>query len=241
MSDQAMPLPPTATDTTASPDATERDAEGFIRTAHMKPQAFALPPMKLAMWIFLSSEVIFFSALIGTGIVLRMQSPETWATPGEVLNVPLTSLNTFILIVSSVTVVLALQAIQEGKRIFSVAYMGATLALGALFLGIQAFEYWQLIGHGLYLEQYTVVHETLLTDRQHHDVVQSLYGMAFYIQTGFHGLHVLAGVIWLAVVFVKALGGAYSPTNYTGFEVFGLYWHFVDLVWIILFTIVYLV
>ncbi len=197
------------------------------------PETSGVHPLKLAMWIFLASEVIFFSALIGTGILLRVQSPEgAWAEAGEVLAVPLTSLNTFILIVSSVTVVKALESLQENKQTHFRAYVIATFVLGATFLGVQAYEYNELIHHGLMLTQY-VNHEG--------EIIESTYGAAFYIQTGFHGAHVLIGVLWLLVVIGRAFAGLYSPENYMGFEIFGLYWHFVDLVWILLFTIVYLV
>jgi heme/copper-type cytochrome/quinol oxidase subunit 3 len=186
---------------------------------------------KLAIWIFLASEVIFFSGLIGGSILLRVQAAN-WAAPGEVLNVPLTSLNTFLLIVSSVTVVKALEALQEGRQKAFRMFLVATAIIGATFLGVQAYEYNELIHHGLTFGQY-VTHED--------EVVRSSYGTTFYIQTGFHGAHVFIGVVWLLVVIAKAFGGAFSPDNYMGVELFGLYWHFVDLVWILLFTIVYLV
>jgi heme/copper-type cytochrome/quinol oxidase subunit 3 len=199
---------------------------------------------KLAVWIFLASEVIFFSALIGAGILLRVQTPggtdlsgasalSEWPLPGEVLNVPLTSLNTFLLIVSSVTVVKALQSLQEGKQGRFRLMMLATLAVGVTFLGVQVYEYIELYGHGLTFTQY-VNHHT-------HETVTSPYGTAFYLQTGFHGAHVFVGVLWMLVVIARAFAGLYDEHNTVGVEIFGLYWHFVDLVWILLFTIVYLV
>jgi heme/copper-type cytochrome/quinol oxidase subunit 3 len=187
---------------------------------------------KLAIWIFLASEVIFFSSLIGVSIALRMQS-DVWAVPGEVLNVPLTSLNTFLLIVSSVTVVKGLEALQEGKQTAFRLFLVATAVLGITFLGIQAYEYYKLIEEGLTFTQY-VSHHT-------HETVNSVYGTTFYIQTGFHGAHVTLGVLWLLVIIGKAFAGVYNEQNYMGVEIFGLYWHFVDLVWILLFTIVYLI
>lgn len=194
---------------------------------------------KLGLWIFLASEVIFFTALIGGGILLRLSStPGTWPMPGEVLNVPLTSLNTFILIVSSVTVVQALAALQDNRRQHFRLFLVATFVLGAAFLSIQAYEYYKLIfEEGLTFNQYI--------QHGHHGaanaVVQSVYGAAFYIQTGFHGMHVFGGVLWLSFVMIKAFLGGYAPNDYEGVEIFGLYWHFVDLVWILLFTIVYLI
>lgn len=197
-------------------------------------QTTGVDSRKLAIWIFLASEVIFFSSLIGGSILLRVNTPpEFWAAPGEVLNVPLTSLNTFILIVSSVTVVQALSALQAGNQKLFRLFLVATAALGITFLSIQAYEYTKLIHEGLTFTQYVSHHE--------HEMVRSVYGTAFYIQTGFHGAHVTGGVIWLLFVIGNAFAGKYSPENYIGVEIFGLYWHFVDLVWILLFTIVYLV
>lgn len=187
--------------------------------------------MKLGMWLFLASEVMFFTALIGGSLLIRRVSA-TWPEPGAILNVPLTSLNTFILIVSSVTVVKALASLQDGNLRRFRQFLLATLGLGAIFLGIQAYEYSVLI------------HEGLVTSRPiEHDghVYPATYGSTFYIQTGFHGMHVFGGVIWLCIVIFKAFKGVYTPRDYLGVELFGLYWHFVDLVWIILFTIVYLI
>ncbi len=218
-----------------------------VASGHAPPHAADAPSTltvgvgnrKLGLWIFLASEVIFFTALIGGGILLRLSStPGTWPMPGEVLNVPLTSLNTFILIVSSVTVVQALAALQDNRRQHFRMFLVATLILGVTFLSIQAYEYYKLVfEEGLMLSQFTL--------HGHHGeadvVVQSVYGAAFYIQTGFHGMHVLGGVLWLSFVTIKAFLGGYAPDDYEGVEIFGLYWHFVDLVWILLFTIVYLI
>jgi cytochrome c oxidase subunit III len=149
-----------------------------------------------------------------------------------VLNIPLTSLNTFILICSSVTVVKALDSIQKGNQTGLKRYLLLTLLFGLFFLGVQVYEYYKLIfDHGLTATSYF------------HDghTVNSSYGMTFYIQTGFHGAHVFLGVVWLLIVVAKAFAGLYTKDNWVGVEAFGLYWHFVDLVWILLFTIVYLV
>ncbi|NJK79167.1 MAG: heme-copper oxidase subunit III [Chloroflexaceae bacterium] len=204
-------------------------------------QTVGVSNRKLGIWIFLASEVIFFSALIGGGILLRLQTPpDQWPVPGEVLNVPLTSLNTFILIVSSVTVVQALAALQDNIRWRFQLFLVCTFILGAIFLGIQVYEYNLLIGHGLTFTEY-VPYTAHGAEHGAAEAVSSVYGTAFYIQTGFHGAHVFLGVMWLGFVMIKAFFGGYSPDDYEGVEIFGLYWHFVDLVWILLFTIVYLI
>ncbi len=189
--------------------------------------------MKLGVWLFLASEVMFFTALIGGSLTIRRVSA-AWPKPGEILNIPLTSLNTFILIVSSLTVVKALAAIQEGDQRRFKRFLLATLALGVVFLGIQAYEYQKLIHEGLKVAEAFEMEGTGA-------VYPATYASTFFVQTGFHGMHVFGGVIWLCIVAFKAFKGVYTPKDHLGVELFGLYWHFVDLVWILLFTIVYLI
>jgi heme/copper-type cytochrome/quinol oxidase subunit 3 len=177
---------------------------------------------KVGMWIFLASEVMFFTALIGTYIILRFAHPEAWAPPGKTLNVPITAVNTFLLICSSVTMVKAFAAVQDGDQRGLRLWLLATVLIGASFVGVQAYEYAHLIEKGFVPSE-------------------GLYGSTFYTMTGFHGFHVSMGVICLSFVTWKAFRGKYTPADHRGVEVVGLYWHFVDLVWIILFTIVYLI
>ena len=180
-----------------------------------------IPNRKLGMWLFLVSEVIFFTALIGAYIVLRLGNPD-WPVPSTILNIPLTGFNTFLLIVSSVTLVRAFAAAQDGNRRGLRLGLVATVLLGATFLSIQACEYRKLLYHGL-------------------TPSSSIFGSCFFTLTGFHGLHVLGGVIWLTIVTLRAFRGVYDDGRHLGVELAGLYWHFVDLVWILLFTIVYLI
>lgn len=193
-----------------------------------------LPSRKLSVWLFLGSEVVFFSALIITYIVLRLTSPN-WPTPAEiqhVLNIPVTAINTFILILSSIAVVLALEAIKHGNQRRLVLWLAVTSILGATFLGIQMYEYRELLSHGLSL---TAVPEDAMPGRD------KLFATTFFTMTGFHGMHVAAGVLTLLIVLIKAWRGLYTTADHDGVELFGLYWHFVDVVWIFLFTIVYLI
>jgi cytochrome c oxidase subunit 3 len=186
--------------------------------------------LKLGMWVFLLSEVMFFSSLIGAYIILRFAHPEHWAEPNAVLNVPLTGFNTFMLICSSVTMVKAFAAIEHGDQAGLKKWLIATIILGAAFVGIQVFEYIKLAGHGFVPVAASYAAEG-----------GPLYGSTFYTMTGFHGAHVTIGVLALIFTAVKAFRGKYSAVDYGGVEIMGLYWHFVDLVWIILFTIVYLI
>jgi heme/copper-type cytochrome/quinol oxidase subunit 3 len=177
---------------------------------------------KVAMWVFLGSEVMFFTALIGTYIILRVAHPDAWAPPGKVLNVPITAGNTFLLICSSMTMVKAFAAAEDDDQRGLRLWLIATVLIGATFVGVQAYEYQHLIAKGFV-------------------PAEGLYGSTFYTMTGFHGFHVTVGVICLAFVTWRAFRGKYSSRDHRGVEVVGLYWHFVDLVWIILFTIVYLI
>jgi cytochrome c oxidase subunit 3/cytochrome o ubiquinol oxidase subunit 3 len=181
---------------------------------------------KLGMWIFLSSEVIFFTALIATFLIYKGRS---LSGPGqELLNIPLTSLNTFILIVSSLTMVLSLDAAIKGKQLGIKIWLLATILLGTFFLSVQAFEYYKLWQEGL-------------------TPTVNLFGSAFYTLTGFHGTHVFVGVLMLTALLLKSFFGRFGPghgfgqDHYLPIEMIGLYWHFVDLVWILLFTLVYLI
>ncbi len=181
------------------------------------------PPVhrgKFAIWLFLATEVMFFAGLIGTYIVLRMGTP-TWPDPEERLAVDITAFNTFLLICSSATMVAGVEAAMKGERGKLLKWLGLTVVIGSIFVGIQVYEYTELIKHGSLPNV-------------------DIFWSTFYAMTGFHGLHVSAGVIWLACIWVAAAMGKITKENYMKVELAGLYWHFVDLVWVILFTIVYL-
>jgi heme/copper-type cytochrome/quinol oxidase subunit 3 len=197
---------------------------------------------KLGIWIFLGSEVMFFAALIGSYIILRFGSPEQWSVPGAILNVPVTALNTFLLICSSVTMVKAFAAIQDGDQRRLKMYLLATVVMGAAFVGVQAYEYTGLVHEGFLPSGYAAGSE-LAQHAADGELPASIgiYGSSFYTMTGFHGFHVTMGVVCMTFVTWKAFRGKYTKEDHRGVEVIGLYWHFVDLVWIILFTIVYLV
>ncbi len=197
---------------------------------------------KLGMWVFLGSEVMFFTALIGSYIILRVGAPEAWADPNEILAVPITAVNTFLLICSSVTMVKAFASVQEDNQEALKWWLVATVIIGTAFVGVQMYEYSQLVHEGFVPSGYVPGSE--LAERAAHGELPAsvgIYGSSFYTMTGFHGFHVSAGVICMSFVTWKAFRGKYSAADHRGVEVIGLYWHFVDLVWIILFTIVYLI
>jgi len=175
---------------------------------------------KLGTWLFLSSELLIFCALIGTFLVTKHYAAEWVKTSLSALL--LVSFNTFALLASSLTVVLSIDAAQKNQQGKLAMYLIITIILGIVFLGGQAVEYTNLIVH------------------EGHSL-EDPFGTAFFTLTGLHGAHVAVGVIWALFVLLRARAGAFGPKNYTTIEMFGLYWHFVDLVWILIFTIVYLI
>lgn len=196
------------------------DDHGDLLVSHGSVLQTQIPNGKIAMWLFLGSEVMFFTGLIGAYIVLRFGQPE-WPNPALALNVPLTAANTFLLVCSSVTLVWGLQNYQRDDQRRGFYGLLLTTFFGAVFVGVQVYEYFELVGYGL----------TPHTN---------IFASCFYIMTSFHGMHVAVGVIALAVLTVMGWMGKFGPKNYAAIENAGLYWHFVDLVWIILFAIVYL-
>lgn len=300
---------------------------------HGRPAVPPVTPGKVAVWLFLATEIMFFTGLIGSYIVLRSGSPdasysnlfppgsplaseageirgllfrEPVARAGEVarliaplqpeslrystaqledalarghvltpvvlpevqaaglakrleplgarltlvslestswprpynpftnpLSIDLTALNTFILICSSVTMVLALSAIQRGQRWLCSLYLLGTLLIGGTFLGVQVYEYRELLFHRLF--------PIGISPTGHFTPDVSLFASCFFTMTGFHGAHVAGGLIALLVLLLRTVFGSYTRTHHAPVELVGLYWHFVDLVWILLFTVVYLI
>ena len=176
---------------------------------------------KLGMWIFLSSECIFFGTLIITFLVSRARSAQLPGPDGEVLNISITTIITFILLLSSLTMVLSLEGFQHDNIRQGQMWLVATIVLGTIFVGTQVYEYTQLVHEGLTL-------------------TSNLFGSAFYTLTGFHGTHVFIGVLLLLSLLLMSRSGKLNARNFLPVELIGLYWHFVDLVWLVIFTLVYL-
>jgi heme/copper-type cytochrome/quinol oxidase subunit 3 len=169
------------------------------------------------MWIFLAADAMSFGGLLAGYAALRLGDP-SWPKPSDVLGINLTAVMTFILICSSVSMVKSLSAIRHGNHGAFRLWLAATALGGLFFLGCQAYEWTHLINHGLSLG--------------------TLFGATFFVLTGFHGAHVTSGVIYLLVIL--ALAGRFDEDTNNPVELVGLYWHFVDLVWILIFTFVYL-
>lgn len=181
---------------------------------------------KLGMWIFLAGDAMTFGALLAGYGALRAGSVD-WPVPQNVLGIQLTAFMTFLLICSSVTMVKGLSSIKHDNRKGMVIFLMATILGGVAFLGLQAYEWTHLIHEGLTFSS--------------NPFGNYLFGTTFFTITGFHGAHVTGGVIYLTVIVINGLRGKYSAQNYQHVEIAGLYWHFVDLVWILVFTFVYLI
>ena len=186
--------------------------------------AEAHPPMphvrKVAMWVFLGSECIFFGSLLSTFLLYRTRTLDG-PTAEEIFNIPFTSATSFILLMSSLTMVLAHNANERRDPRATRIWLIATATLGATFLAGQVFEFTEFIHEGLKLST-------------------SPFGSSFYLLTGFHGAHVAVGVLMLTAMAIMSAGGGLRDDEGMNVELVGLYWHFVDVVWIVLLTVVYL-
>jgi heme/copper-type cytochrome/quinol oxidase subunit 3 len=180
---------------------------------------------KLAMWVFLGSDCLLFGALISTYLLLRHRSisgPVELRDPANTFDIPFTSVSSFVLLFSSLTMALAVGAIHRGDVRRCRTFLLTTALLGSVFIGGQVYEFTSFVNEGL---GYTT----------------NILGSAFYTLTGFHGVHVSVGIMFLTAMFVMSLRGTLGPDRAETVEIFGLYWHFVDIVWILIFTIVYLI
>ena len=176
---------------------------------------------KLLMWAFLGSDVMFFGSFIATFLVYRNRSL-VGPYPSDVLDIPITSVSTFVLLMSSLAMVLALAYVQQGQKKLGTLWIFAVVVLGAIFLLFQVYEFNHFVHLGL-------------TPRT------NLFGTTFFILTGLHGAHVTLGVLWLMFLGFGSIKGTLRADNAIDLEIAGLYWHFVDIVWIVIFTVIYLI
>jgi cytochrome c oxidase subunit 3 len=208
------------------------------------PTSTGLDNKKIAIWAFIGSECMLFASLISTYLIYKGRSvvgpypheaclPPACSTPLKaILNIPVTSASTFVLLMSSLAMVLALSAVElkdQPKHTFGERILGSsklwlwmTAILGTTFLGFQAFEFTSFVHEGL----------TIRTN---------LFGSSFFTLTGFHGAHVTAGVIWLLTLLAIDYRRGLGPKDAMNVDLAALYWHFVDVVWIAIFTLVYLI
>jgi cytochrome c oxidase subunit III len=202
--------------------------------AHLETST-GLDSRKLAIWTFIGSECLFFATLISNYLVHKetwFSGPgpfphEVWKAPNgqiyePIIEIPLVTLGTALLLFSSLFVVLALAAAQRDNRKGLLFWLGATIFCGLFFVGMQVFEFTHFVHKGL----------TLHTN---------LFGASFFTLTGFHGTHVTLGVIWLITMWIEGFRGRLPSAKSLNLEIAALYWHFVDVVWIVIFPVVYLI
>jgi heme/copper-type cytochrome/quinol oxidase subunit 3 len=173
------------------------------------------------MWVFLGSDCLLFGGLISTYLLLRNRAVEG-PTAADLFDIPFTSVSSFVLLMSSLTMALAVAAIHRGELSRSRAWLTTTAFLGATFVAGQVYEFTAFYREGL---GYTT----------------NIFGSAFYTLTGFHGVHVTVGIIMLLTLVGMSLRGNLGTERAETVEIVGLYWHFVDIVWIVIFTVVYLI
>lgn len=188
----------------------------------------------LGMWLFLVTEIMFFGGLFAAYGVYRSTHPQAWHDASRHLDVLMGGVNTAVLITSSLTMALAVRAAQLGRKLQLFVFLISTMLFGAAFLGIKAFEYAHKLHDGL------VPGIAFTYDGADAPAIQ-LFFLFYFIMTGMHALHMIIGLGVLAVLAVLALRGKLLGDFYKPVEVTGLYWHFVDLVWIFLFPLLYLI
>jgi heme/copper-type cytochrome/quinol oxidase subunit 3 len=176
----------------------------------------------LLMWIFLASECLFFGSLISTYLIFKGESLVR-PLPEDVFDIPLTSASTFVLLMSSFTMVLAVYGAQHARPQLMKVFLLLTILGGLTFLGFQVYEFHTFGQEGLNLST-------------------NQFGASFFVLTGFHGTHVGVGVLYLTSMLIGSMRrNGLGPDVGTHIEIVGLYWHFVDIVWIVIFTVVYLI
>jgi cytochrome c oxidase subunit 3 len=188
----------------------------------------------LGMWIFLATEVMFFGGLFAGYVVYRAAYPDAWAEGSRHLDVALGTVNTVVLIGSSLTMALAVRAAQTGRRAGQLLFLLLTFLLGSVFLGIKGIEYFHKF------EEHLVPGAAFQWTGSNPRNVQLFYSF-YFAMTGMHALHMVVGLGILATLIALAWRNRFSPAYFTPVEVSGLYWHFVDIVWIYLFPLLYLI
>jgi cytochrome c oxidase subunit 3/cytochrome o ubiquinol oxidase subunit 3 len=189
---------------------------------HVVHESTGIDNRKLGMWVFLSSEFLFFGAFISNYLLYGGRDFDT-VVPRDIYDIPFTSISSFVLLMSSLTMVLAHHALSTGDQNGTKTWLMATALLGSVFLGGQVFEFTEFI----------IEYDMTLTSNP--------AASAFYMLTGFHGTHVALGIVMLLSLFgIARRQGGLSENHGMNLELVGLYWHFVDIIWIVIFTLVYL-
>lgn len=200
----------------------------------------------LGMWLFLVTEIMFFGALFTGYIIYRAQYAEAFAIGSHGLNWKFGAFNTVVLIVSSLTMALAVFFAQTGARQLQVIMLVVTMLLGMVFLGVKAVEYYEkythhhIPGFGFNWTDDEIPHTVPAETREPLKQNIQMFYWIYFAMTGLHALHMIIGIGGLLIIAYFAYRGHYTPEYHAPVELFGLYWHFVDIVWIFLFPLLYL-
>ena len=196
-----------------------------VETTHTPPveeeTTTGINHRKLLMWVFLGSDCLFFGSLIATYMVYRGQSI-VGPYPEDIVDVPITTISTFVLLMSSFAMVMGVAAARNGNQKRLIQWLVLTILLGATFIGFQVYEFNAFRIEGLRYET-------------------NLFSSSFYTLTGFHGAHVTLGLVWLGAIAIIAARNPAGRPSALDVDIAGLYWHFVDIVWIVIFTLLYLI
>ena len=188
----------------------------------------------LGMWVFLVTEVLFFGGLFATYAVYRSWYPDAFAAASHELDVTLGAINTVVLITSSLTMALAVHAAQLGQRRVLMMFLVVTMILGAAFLGIKSVEYYHKF------VEHHIPGPSFQFEKPHARHAQIFFSL-YFVMTGLHAVHMVIGIGIMLVMLWLAWRGTITDEYYSPIEISGLYWHFVDIVWIFLFPLLYLI
>ncbi len=208
----------------------EHQHKGFVlpNSGHLRDAEAS----KLGMWLFLFTELLLFGGLFVVYMVYRMLNPDDFLLASMQLNIPMGTINTLVLLASSMTIAMSITAIQKGDSQKSIRLLILTLCAALIFMVIKYFEWSAKIEHGLFpgMETFRLLPKG-----------ESLYFYLYFFMTGLHALHILIGGIIITVVIIRTKNGRLNAENYSLTENAGLYWHLVDLIWIYLFPLFYLI
>ncbi len=227
--------------------------------AEHEPTSTGLSHRKLLIWAFLASDCMFFGSLIATYLVYRGKSL-SGPLPIDVFDIPVTSISTFVLLMSSMGMVLSYAALRRGNIKAFRIWLASTALMGMTFLAFQVFEFRSFANHEVVVEcaeliahpeDFTALEHTVADARCAEGAIEveetvgltlrtNLFGTTFYTLTGLHGAHVTLGVIWLLSLLFYSFRGGVTSARHLDLDLAALYWHFVDIVWIVIFTVVYL-
>ncbi|MEX0686646.1 MAG: cytochrome c oxidase subunit 3 family protein [Balneolales bacterium] len=189
---------------------------------------------KLGMWIFLVTEILFFGGLFVAYIVYRALHPELFIMAAEQLDTTMGAINTAVLIASSLTIAMAIRAAQLNQKRNLIILLSSTIALAFTFMVIKYFEYTHKFDLGIYPGSYYTF------EGIDHELA-SVFFSIYYMMTALHGIHVVIGIVFIGILVYKASKDKFSPEYYTPVEITALYWHLVDIIWIFLFPLLYLI